>query len=51
MWTLPDGKRLNNWGTQGNVNPYTGQRGTVNPYALPRPSYGYNGYGYGGHAR
>jgi hypothetical protein len=42
--TMPDSSRLNNWSTQGNVNPYTGREGTVNPYA-PRnvtptvPSY------------
>jgi len=34
----PDSTRLNNWSTQGNVNPYTGQVGTRNPYSLP--SYG-----------
>jgi hypothetical protein len=39
--TNPDGNRFNNYSTQGNVNPYTGQTGTVNPYA--QPSYG--GYG------
>ena len=39
--TNPDNSRTNNYGTQGNVNPYTGQAGTVNPYAPPRqPSYG-----------
>jgi hypothetical protein len=39
--TNPDNNRLNNYGTQGNVNPYTGQAGTVNPYAQPNP-YGNN---------
>lgn len=29
----PDSSRLNNWSTQGNVNPYTGQEGTRNPYS------------------
>lgn len=29
--TNPDGNRFNNYGTQGNVNPYTGQSGTVDP--------------------
>ena len=29
----PDATRLNNYSTQGNVNPYTGQSGTVDPYA------------------
>ena len=33
----PDATRLNNYSTQGNVNPYTGQPGTVNPYA-PKPA-------------
>jgi hypothetical protein len=37
--TEPDNTKLNNYSTQGNVNPYTGQAGTVNPN-----SYG-NGYG------
>lgn len=36
--TTPDDSRMNNWSTQGNVNPYTGERGTVNPYAAPTPS-------------
>ncbi|WP_194164394.1 hypothetical protein [Lacisediminimonas profundi] len=35
MQTAPDSSRLNNYSTQGNVNPYTGQAGTVNLY----PSY------------
>lgn len=30
--SAPDSTPINNYGTQGNVNPYTGQRGTVNPY-------------------
>jgi hypothetical protein len=33
--TAPDNTRMNNYSTQGNVNPYTGQPGTVNPYAQP----------------
>lgn len=40
--STPDSSRSNNWGSQGNVNPYTGQPGTVNPYAPPTytpPSY------------
>lgn len=47
-----DGNPFNNYSTQGNTNPYTGQMGTVNPYAAPRPSFGapnhgrtYNPYG------
>lgn len=47
MQTNPDGNVMNNWSTQGNVNPYTGQMGTVNPYqqqmpqpfAMPAPSF------------
>lgn len=35
--TNPDGSRANNWSSQGNINPYTGQLGTVNPYAQPYP--------------
>jgi hypothetical protein len=38
--TAPDSTPFNNYSTQGNVNPYTGQSGTVNPYTLPQPSYG-----------
>lgn len=30
--TNPDSSRTNNWSSQGNTNPYTGQAGTVNPY-------------------
>lgn len=33
MATNPDGTKLNNWSTKGNVNPYTGKEGTVDPYA------------------
>jgi hypothetical protein len=36
--TNPDSTRLNNWSTQGNVNPYTGQLGTVDPYNQPQSS-------------
>jgi hypothetical protein len=35
--TTPDNNRFNNYSTQGNVNPYTGQMGTVNPYTQPQP--------------
>jgi len=38
-----NGTRLDNYSTQGNVNPYTGQAGTVNPYAQQQPSV--NQYG------
>ena len=37
--TAPDNSRLNNYSTQGNVNPYTGKEGTVDPYRTPQPSY------------
>ena len=29
--STPDGDRRNNWSTQGNVNPFTGQPGTRQP--------------------
>lgn len=47
--SAPNGTTLDNYSTQGNVNPYTGQAGTVNPYAQPSPygsSYS-NPYGSG----
>lgn len=37
--TAPDHNVYNNYSTQGNINPYTGQSGTVNPYTLPQPAY------------
>lgn len=41
--TTPDSSRGNNWSTEGNVNPHTGQPGHVNPYSPPKaptlPSY------------
>ena len=49
--TDPDSNRLNNWSTQGNVNPHTGQAGTASTYP-PSNNYGgstgypaYNPYG------
>lgn len=44
--SAPDSNPYNNYGTQGNSNPYTGQQGTVQPqpYAQPQPLYG-NPYG------
>jgi hypothetical protein len=30
--TNPNGTKLDNWSTKGNVNPYTGQPGTKNPW-------------------
>lgn len=38
--TTPDNNRMNNYGSQGNTNPYTGRQGTVDPYRPPSPSYG-----------
>lgn len=32
MQTNPNGTKLDNWSTKGNVNPYTGQPGTKDPY-------------------
>jgi hypothetical protein len=37
--TAPNSSRHDNYGTQGNVNPYTGHQGTVNPYTQPAPTY------------
>ncbi len=59
--SAPDGNPFNNYSTQGNINPYTGQMGTVNPYTYqnrlappPAPPMGssynqnpYNGSSYG----
>jgi len=38
--TAPDSSRWNNYGTQGNINPYTGRQGEaplydLNPSAIP----------------
>jgi opacity protein-like surface antigen len=30
--SAPNGIRSDNWSSQGNINPYTGQIGTRNPY-------------------
>jgi hypothetical protein len=35
--TSPDSRRDNNYGSQGNMNPYTGQMGTIDPYIQPQP--------------
>lgn len=48
----PDGNAFNNYSSQGNVNPYTGQSGTVNPYNQTYSSNSYgNGYSNGGSSR
>ena len=31
--SAPDSSKLNNYSTEGNVNPYTGKAGKVSPYA------------------
>jgi hypothetical protein len=33
--TNPDSTKLNNYSTEGNVNPYTGKEGTEDPYKVP----------------
>ena len=35
--TNPNGTKLDNYSTQGNTNPYTGQAGTVDPYKAQNP--------------
>lgn len=40
----PNSNKMDNYSSQGNVNPYTGQQGTVNPYQQPQPQY-QNPYG------
>lgn len=38
--TNPNSTKLDNYSTQGNVNPYSGRVGTVDPYRVPStPSY------------
>ncbi len=33
--SAPNNTKIDNYSTQGNTNPYTGQQGTVNPYVTP----------------
>ena len=45
--TNANNTKLDNYSTQGNVNPYTGQEGTKSPYGssssqYSTPCYGYN---------
>lgn len=47
--TSPDSTTLNNYSTQGNVNPYTVQPGTKSPYDSGYGSGGYGSGGYGGY--
>ncbi len=35
--TSPDYRLDNNYGSRGNMNPYTGQMGTIDPYIRPQP--------------
>lgn len=35
MRSNPNSTKLDNYGTQGNVNPYTGRQGSANPYPNP----------------
>jgi opacity protein-like surface antigen len=48
--TAPDNTNLNNYSTQGNTNPYTGQQGHVQPNPYPnyqpqqRQNQGQSGY-------
>jgi hypothetical protein len=35
--TAPNETKVDNYSSQGNVNPYTGQQGRVDPYAQPNP--------------
>jgi hypothetical protein len=35
--TESNNTKLDNYSTQGNTNPYTGQQGTVNPYSNNNP--------------
>lgn len=48
-----NGTKLDNYSTQGNVNPYTGRAGTVDPYqpsqSNPYGSPNNTGRTYGGH--
>jgi hypothetical protein len=37
--SAPDSTPFNNYSTQGNTNPYTGQQGTVNPYQQYQPAH------------
>lgn len=39
--SAPNNTRMDNWSTQGNTNPYTGQPGTQSPYQQPNT---YNPY-------
>jgi len=35
--SAPNNTRADNYGSQGNSNPWTGQQGRIDPYAQPNP--------------
>ncbi len=37
--TSPDSSSLNNWGSEGNINPFTGEEGSREPAYTPKPLY------------
>lgn len=37
--SAPNNTNLDNYGTKGNTNPYTGQQGTQQPNYFPQPAY------------
>ena len=37
MRSAPDSNPYNNYSTQGNTNPWTGERGYTSPYQRPSP--------------
>jgi hypothetical protein len=46
--SAPNDSKTDNYGSKGNTNPYTGERGTVDPYRYetPKPPVcGYNSAG------
>lgn len=44
--SAPDNSRANNYSSQGNTNPYTGQQGHVDPYKQPtQQQYNYQNNG------
>lgn len=43
----PNSTRYDNYSTQGNTNPYTGQRGSESPYSSGSGTSAYGGYNSG----
>ena len=37
MRSSPNSTRIDNYGSQGNTNPYTGREGRIDPYTPPQP--------------